>query len=140
MALSELELRHIIQRGFLPLQCKCIIDSRGEFSVELLDQATGRNLVPGGIPRSQFDSCRGIANFVAEMKAQLAAQGGGEMISRRGNLSVKGCGASSSQALLTLILGVAALFLAARLIYGSSGWPHSWLIDTTNPSTRTPTQ
>ncbi|RJX74892.1 DUF1652 domain-containing protein [Pseudomonas sp. LS-2] len=84
MALSELELRHIIERSFLPLQCKCVIDSRGELSVELLDQSTGRNLIAGGIPRSHFDSCRGIANFVAEMKAQLATQGGGEAVSRRG--------------------------------------------------------
>ena len=84
MALSELELRHIIERGFLPLQCKCIIDSRGDLSVELLDQSTGQNLVAGGIPRSQFDSCRGIANFVAEMKAQLAIQGAGDLVSRRG--------------------------------------------------------
>lgn len=84
MALSELELRHIIERGFLPLQCKCVIDSRGELSIELLDQSTGRNLLAGGIPRSQFDSCRGIANFVAEMKAQLAIQSAGELVSRRG--------------------------------------------------------
>jgi hypothetical protein len=84
MALSELELRHIIERGFLPLQCKCIIDSRGELSVELLDPPTGRNLVASGIHRSQFDSCRGIANFVAEIKTQLAMQGGVEAVSRRG--------------------------------------------------------
>lgn len=84
MALSELELRHIIERGFLPLQCKCIIDSRGDLSVELLDQSTGRNLVAVGTPRSQFDSCRGIANFVAEMKTQLAMQDGVEAGSRRG--------------------------------------------------------
>lgn len=83
MALSELELRHIIERGSLPLQCKCIIDPRGELSVELLDQSTGRNLVADGIPRSQFDSCRGIANFVAEMKAQLAIKWAHELVSRR---------------------------------------------------------
>ncbi|WP_409522021.1 MULTISPECIES: DUF1652 domain-containing protein [unclassified Pseudomonas] len=71
-------MRHIIERDFLPLQCKCIIDSRGELSVELLDQSPGWNLVAGGIPRSQFKSCPGIVNFVAEMKAQLAMQGGVE--------------------------------------------------------------
>lgn len=37
MALSELELRRIIEHGFLPLQYKCVIDSRGKLSVELLD-------------------------------------------------------------------------------------------------------
>ena len=50
MALSELELRHIIERGFLPLQCKCVIDSRGDLSVELLDPPTGRNWLQVGFP------------------------------------------------------------------------------------------
>jgi hypothetical protein len=79
-----IELRHFIERGVLPLQCKCIIDSRGDLSVELLDQSTGQNLVAGEIPRSQFDSCRRIATFVAEMKAQLAMQSGVKAVSRRG--------------------------------------------------------
>jgi len=71
--------------AFCLFKCKkCIIDLRGELSIELLDQSTGRNLVAGGIPRSKVDSCRGIANFIADMKAQLAMQGGVEAVSRRG--------------------------------------------------------
>jgi hypothetical protein len=71
MALSELELRHIVERGFLPIQCRCNIDSLGEVSIELIDPSTGSNLAASGIPKSRLDTCRGIASFVAEMKAQL---------------------------------------------------------------------
>jgi hypothetical protein len=72
MALSELELRHIIERSFLPIQCKCSIDSRGDISIELLDRSTGSNMAARGIPRSRFESCREISSFVAQMRAQLS--------------------------------------------------------------------
>ena len=72
MALSELELRHIIERSFLPIQCKCSIDSQGEISIELFDRSTGLNMAARGIPRSRFESSRELSSFVAQMRAQLA--------------------------------------------------------------------
>lgn len=78
MALSELELRHIIERSFLPLQCKCSIDSRGEVSIELLDRSTGFNVAARGIPRSRFESSRELSSFVAQMRAQLSFANAGE--------------------------------------------------------------
>lgn len=71
MAMSPLELRHIIESGFLPLQCRCSINARGELTIALVDPATAQNLVTGGIPVSQLNSSRAIANLIAELKARL---------------------------------------------------------------------
>jgi len=73
MAISTLELRHIIERGFLPMQCRCSIDARGEVSIELVDPAPGRNLVAGGIPISELNTSRAIGNLIAELKNRIAS-------------------------------------------------------------------
>lgn len=73
MAISPLELRHIIECGFLPLQCRCSMDEMKNVSIELVDPASGKNLVAGGIPIAQLDTSRAIGNLIAELKSQLVA-------------------------------------------------------------------
>jgi hypothetical protein len=73
MAISPLELRHIIECGFLPLQCRCSIDEMKNVSIELVDPASGKNLVAGGIPIAQLDTSRAIASLIAELKSQLVS-------------------------------------------------------------------
>jgi len=48
MALSLLELRHIIESSFLPLKCRCTVDGKGDLTIELMDESAGTNLVTGG--------------------------------------------------------------------------------------------
>jgi hypothetical protein len=73
MAISPLELRHIIECGFLPLQCRCSVDETGSVSIELVDPASGNNLVVSGIPVSQLNTSRAIASLVAELKHKIAS-------------------------------------------------------------------
>jgi len=73
MAISPLELRHIIESGFLPMQCRCSIDDKQQLSIELVEPASGKNLVAGGIPLSQLNTSRAIANLIAQLKSELAA-------------------------------------------------------------------
>ncbi len=83
MALSELELRHIVERGFLPIKCRCTIDSLGELSIQLIHPSTGFNFAASGIPKQRLDTCRGIATFLAEMKTQLAMGGSSALASSK---------------------------------------------------------
>jgi len=73
MAISPLELRHIIESGFLPLQCRCSIDEMNNVSIELVDSASGRNLAVGGLPIAQLNTSRAIANLIAELKGKIAS-------------------------------------------------------------------
>ena len=73
MAISPLELRHIVECGFLPMQCRCSIDERGFLSIALVDPASGRNLVAGGILVSELNTSRAIANFIAELKTKVGS-------------------------------------------------------------------
>lgn len=71
MAMSPLELRHIIESGFLPLHCRCFINARNELTIELIDPATAQNLITSGISVAQLNSSRAIANLIAELKTRL---------------------------------------------------------------------
>jgi hypothetical protein len=42
-------------------------------SIELVDPASGKNLVAGGIPIAQLDTSRAIGSLIAELKSQLVS-------------------------------------------------------------------
>lgn len=71
MAISPLELRHIIESGMLPLQCRCTVDDKKELSIELVDPTTGNNYSVGGIALAQLGSSRAISNLIAQLKADM---------------------------------------------------------------------
>lgn len=71
MAMSPLELRHIIESGFLPLHCRCSTTAQGILSIELIDPTTGQNLVASGLPIAGLNSSRAIANLIADLKSKL---------------------------------------------------------------------
>lgn len=73
MTLSLLELRHIIESGFLPLQCKCMCNSSDELTIELVDPSTGANMIVGGISVASLSTSRAIAELIAELRMELAA-------------------------------------------------------------------
>ncbi|MDH0748874.1 DUF1652 domain-containing protein [Pseudomonas sp. GD03842] len=78
MAISLLELRHIIESGFLPLECRCTASASNELTIELVDPATGANLVTGGINAASLDNSRAIAELVAQLRTRFAQTHGRE--------------------------------------------------------------
>lgn len=73
MSISLLELRHIIESGFLPLECRCTSSSANELTIEIIDPATGTNLVVGGIDIATLRSSRAISELVGELRRDFGA-------------------------------------------------------------------
>lgn len=71
MSMSLLELRHVIESGLLPLDCRCSSILPGELVVEVFDPATKQNLVVGGVSIATLSSSRAIANLIAELRAEI---------------------------------------------------------------------
>jgi hypothetical protein len=74
MTLSPLELRHIIESGCLPLDCRCVLTSDNTLTIELLDPQTGFNIVSGAIPIASLNTSRAIAELIGSLRTQLLAQ------------------------------------------------------------------
>jgi predicted deacylase len=70
--LSSLELRHIIESGFLPLCCKCDLNSDGSLKIQIFDKNTGRvDLLVAGVSASTLNGSRAISQLIAELRAEL---------------------------------------------------------------------
>ncbi|KPA90658.1 MULTISPECIES: DUF1652 domain-containing protein [Pseudomonas] len=70
--ISILELRNIIELGFLPLRCQCTVAPDSSLTVKVFDEPTGRvDLLVTGISSNTLTSARAIANLVAELRAEL---------------------------------------------------------------------
>lgn len=70
--LSTLELRHIIESGFLPFSCKCELNGDGSLQIQIFDKKTGRvDLLVTGISTSQLYGSREISQLIAELRAEL---------------------------------------------------------------------
>ncbi|MDB6141321.1 MAG: hypothetical protein JWP80_365 [Pseudomonas sp.] len=77
MNISLLELRHIIESSFLPLECRCSVNIDRELTVEVVNPASGANVVMGGFSVASLDSSRAIAALIAEVRSELALSGSG---------------------------------------------------------------
>lgn len=73
MAISVLELRHIIESGLLPLRCTCSVSGNGKLSIEVVDPDTGSNVAMDGIPTVRLGTSRAISDLIAELRAQVLA-------------------------------------------------------------------
>lgn len=70
--ISILELRNIIELGFLPLRCQCTVGPDTSLTVKVFDEQTGRvDLLVTGISSNTLTSSRAIAQLVAELRAEL---------------------------------------------------------------------
>ncbi|SEI15091.1 DUF1652 domain-containing protein [Pseudomonas asplenii] len=70
--ISILELRNIIELGFLPLRCQCTVGPDSSLTVKVFDEQTGRvDLLVTGISSNTLTSARAIANLLAELRAEL---------------------------------------------------------------------
>lgn len=73
MAISTLELRHIIESAFLPMRSTCSASASGELTIEIIDPATGLNVVFGGIPMASLGTSRAISDLIAQLRAQVGS-------------------------------------------------------------------
>ncbi|MEG5266915.1 DUF1652 domain-containing protein [Pseudomonas sp. JDS28PS106] len=72
--LSQLELRQIIESGFLPMKSVCSINPDGLMTVELFHPMKGHAaVIAEGIPVEGLETSRAIASLVAQLKSELAA-------------------------------------------------------------------
>lgn len=70
--LSMLELRSIIEHGFLPLQCQCSVAPDTSLTVRVFDESSGRiDLLVTGISADQLNSSRAISQLVAELRHEI---------------------------------------------------------------------
>ncbi|WP_248803475.1 DUF1652 domain-containing protein [Pseudomonas sp. MWU13-2100] len=84
--ISILELRNIIELGFLPLRCQCTVSHDSSLTVKVFDSETGRvDLLVTGISTVSLTSARAISNLVGELRTELVANqrgffiGGGQL-------------------------------------------------------------
>jgi hypothetical protein len=76
--ISSLELRQIIESGFLPMKCVCTISHDHLLTVSLYDPNKGHPLLEvRKLNAAELTSSRAIANLVAQLKDDLARQGMG---------------------------------------------------------------
>lgn len=72
--LSTLELRSIIEHGFLPLQCQCSAAADASLTVRVVDKTTGHlDLLVTGIEAEKLTSARAISDLLTELHDELAS-------------------------------------------------------------------
>ncbi|MFJ5300894.1 DUF1652 domain-containing protein [Pseudomonas sp. NPDC088368] len=72
MSISLLELRHIIESGFLPLECRCTSTTANELTIEIIDRTTGANLAVGGIDVATLGTSRAISELIGELRTEFS--------------------------------------------------------------------
>lgn len=74
IGLSELEIRGIVERAFLPLGCTCEHGADDHFTIRIEDLHTGRVcLVEEDVSADRFASSREISDLIAELRTRLAS-------------------------------------------------------------------
>lgn len=92
--ISILELRHIIECGFLPLSCSCTVNPDGSLMIKVVEPTSGRvELLVTGVSPVNLTSSQAIAHLVGELlcdmkDSQIAFSGGGSS-EPRSNVSSK---------------------------------------------------
>jgi hypothetical protein len=71
--ISILELRHIIECGFLPLSCICTSNPDGTLMVQVFEPSTGHvELLVTGVRTETLTSSRAIAELVGELRGEMS--------------------------------------------------------------------
>jgi len=70
--ISALELRHIIECGFLPLSCHCTLNPDGSLMIKVFEPTSGRvDLLVTSVTTSGLNSSRAIANLIGELRSEM---------------------------------------------------------------------
>jgi hypothetical protein len=73
VVISILELRHIIECGFLPLSCTCAVNPDGSLLIKVFEPSSGRvDLLVTAVTTGNLTSSRAISNLIAELRAEMA--------------------------------------------------------------------
>lgn len=71
--LSNLELRSIVEKAFLPVRCQCTVMD-GAMTVEVIDPVTERvELLATGIKLDKLDTSRALCELILKLRADLQA-------------------------------------------------------------------
>jgi hypothetical protein len=87
MAISPLELRHIVETAFLPLHCRCSSNARREITIEVFDPVYGSVVVMGGVPAETLGNSRAISDFIAQIRSEVSLIKAGTPLPGRGQSS-----------------------------------------------------
>lgn len=72
--ISNLELRHIIESGLLPLSCRCTLNPDSSLTVEISDPVTRRPaLTVTGIASDKLATSRDISELVGALRQDFSA-------------------------------------------------------------------
>lgn len=70
--MSMLELRNIIERGFLPLSCHCTVNPDGSLMIKVFEPSSGRvDLLVTAVSTGGLTSSRAIANLIGELRSEM---------------------------------------------------------------------
>ena len=73
--ISALELRHIIECGFLPLSCSCTLNLDGSLMIKVTEPSSGSvELLVTGVSTAPLNSSRAIAELVGELRSEMAVR------------------------------------------------------------------
>lgn len=73
--ISALELRHIIECGFLPLSCACTLNADGSLMITVTEPLSGSvELLVTGVSTMPLTSSRAIASLVGELRSEMASR------------------------------------------------------------------
>jgi len=73
--ISILELRHIIECGFLPLSCACTVNPDGSLMIKVFEPSTGQvELLVTGVSTQNLTSSRAIANLIGDLRSEMVTR------------------------------------------------------------------
>jgi hypothetical protein len=73
--ISTLELRHIIECGFLPLSCACTVNPDGSLMIKVFEPKSGSiELLVTGVSTVNLMSSRAIVNLIGELRSEMEAR------------------------------------------------------------------
>jgi hypothetical protein len=73
--ISILELRHIIECGFLPLSCSCTVNPDGSLMIKVFDPVSGEiELFVTAVSTANLTSSRSIAQLIGELRSEMTAR------------------------------------------------------------------
>ncbi|MCS3839080.1 hypothetical protein HNR03_003688 [Pseudomonas sp. JAI111] len=73
--ISTLELRHIIECGFLPLSCTCTVNPDGSLMIKVFDPSSGQvELLVTAVTTEKLTSSRAIAALIGELRSEMAVR------------------------------------------------------------------
>jgi hypothetical protein len=72
--ISTLELRHIIECGFLPLSCSCTVNPDGSLMIKGVEPFSGRvELLVTGVSAVNLRSSQAIVHLIGKLRNDMKA-------------------------------------------------------------------